>query len=390
MPSRRTMLASATALASIAVAGCATLTDREADLSGEWTQLGYDATNRNAALDRAVPGSVVTAWTAPTDRWPYVPPIVAADAVFHGASDSVRSLEAIDGTERWHRTLGGRIAAGLAVDDDVLIVPEQRLDDPDRLQALDLEDGEERWTLEFESRPFAPSVADGRVVCRTQDTCLAVESGETLWRTELDRLAYDEYNVPDADDFTATIAPAMTADAVAVPDHDALVCLDPDDGTEQWRVDLHGAISSPVAIDDAIVALGVHETVAVEDDGTERWRVERGGWGTIAAADEHVYTLARNGLSARSVADGEIDWEVSAGNEIYRGQPAVVGDAVLVADDDLLATDRDGPGLASSGEVFRVGDDHHATTYGGVAVGAGRIFVVDGFENQLVAFEPEP
>ncbi|AXR77304.1 PQQ-binding-like beta-propeller repeat protein [Natrarchaeobaculum sulfurireducens] len=389
MPSRRTMLTSAAVACAGVVAGCAAPDDRTPNLSGEWTQLGYDATNRNAALDRTVPGSVATAWTAPTDRWPYVPPIVATDAVFLAASDSVRSLEARDGTERWHRILEGRIAAGLAVSDDVVLVPEHRLDDPDRLRALDLEDGKAHWTLEFESRPFAPSVADGRVVCRTQEACLAVESGEILWRTELDQLAYDEYNVPDADDLTSTIAPAVTADAVAVPDHDALVCLDPDDGTERWRVDLHGAISSPVAIDGAIVALGVHETVAVEADGTERWRIDRGGWGAIAAADEHVYTLARNGLSARSVADGDAAWEVSAGNEIYRGQPAIVGDAVLMADDDLLAVDRDGPGLASSGEVFRVGDDHHATTYGGVAVGAGRIFVVDGFENRLVAFEPE-
>lgn len=390
MPSRRTVLASAITLAPIAVAGCAALTDREADLGGEWHQLGYDATNRNVVPDRTLPGSVTTAWTAPTDRWPYVPPVVAADAVFLGASDSVRSLEAGDGTERWHRTLEGRIAAGLAVDDDALIVPEHRLDDPDRLRALDLEDGEDRWAIDLESRPFAPSPLDGELFFRTQEACLAVEAGEVLWRTELDQLAYDEYNVPDADDFTATVAPAVTADGVAVPDYDALVCLDPADGAERWRVDLHGAISSPVAIDDAIIGLGLHETVAVDADGTERWRVERGGWGTIAAADEHVYTLARNGLSSRSVADGEDAWQISAGNEIYRGQPAIVGDAVLVADDDLVAIDRDGPGPASSGERFRTGDDHHATTYGGVAVGAGRIFVVDGFENQLVAFEPAP
>lgn len=192
-------------------------------------------------------------------------------------------------------------------------MPEHRREGADRLPAFDLVEGADRWSVTLESRPFAFSVMDDRIYLRTREACLDVADGELSWRTPLDRLVYDQYKVSDSQDFTSLIAPARTLDGVVVPDCDAVVSLDLENGTEQRRVDLRGSMASPVAVDDAILAVWIDEIVAVERGGSEH-----GGWTTIATADAEAYVAGRSALTALALDEGEHRWDVSALGDLQR------------------------------------------------------------------------
>lgn len=389
MPSRRQLLVGTGAIGIATLAGCTAFADREPDLTGDWPQLGRDRTNRNYAPEMTLPGDLEESWRVSVGSWPYTPPVVADGSVFVAGSRGVFALDAPDGTERWRRDIDGDVGAALAVVDGALLVPEHRREGTDRLRAFDLGDGADRWAVALESRPFAPSVADGRVYLRTRDACLAVADGELSWRTELDRLVYDRYNVRDTQDFTSLIAPAVTPDGVVVPDRDAVVALDPDDGTERWRVDLRGSMASPVAVDDGILAAGLDEVVAVERDGSERWRSEHGGWGTVASADADAYVAGGGTLTSLTLDEGERAWGVSTSGDVQRSQPAIVGDAALTVNNGGIAVRREDPGWLGDRELFRIGGDAtHVADHGGVAVGGGRVLVVDGIRGDAVGLEP--
>ena len=384
MPSRRELLAGATA---VALAGCTGSDERDPDLSGEWRQVGRDRGNRNHAPGVTLPSRIVESWRGNVGSWPYVPSVVADGTVYAAGSRGTFAFDAAGGAQRWHRGIDGDVAAALALADDALLVPEYRREGPgasNGILAVDPADGSYRWATELETRPFAPTLADGRAYLRTRDACVAVADGELLWRTELDRLVYDEFHVWDSTDFTSTIGPAVTDAGVVVPDRDAVVALDPADGSERWRVPLGGSMASPVAVDGAVLAVGVGSTVSVGDDGRERWRVDRGGWATLAAAADEAY-LAADELTALALGDGRRAWDAPAHGDVQRSQPAVLGDGVLSVGDGGVAVLREDPGLFDDRELFEI--DARAADHGGVAVGGGRVFVVDGSSGDLVAYE---
>lgn len=397
-PSRRDLLSGAAALGAAGLAGCAALdADREPDLSGDWPQVGLDATNSNHAPDRTLPAEVRVAWRHRIGGWPYVQPVVADGNVYAAGGYGVFALAAVDGAPRWPELVDLRPSGGLALTDGAVLVPHDppsRTENPPALVALDRATGTELWRVELEARGFAPSVADGVAYLRTDAAALAINLGgaadgpdRVRWREPLDPLRYEEYNA-FGDDMTTLIAPAVDAEHLYLPDDGSLLALGRASGEVRWREPLEAAMASPAADDEGVVATGIGGTVALGPDGEERWRIDRGSWTSAAAAEGTVY-VADSSLTAHDAADGTRRWEADGGAEIQASQPAVVGDAVAVAGGEVVANRRGDLGRFEDRELLTVREDGaHLAAHGGLAVGGGRLLVVDGIAGAVVAYEP--
>jgi len=388
MPSRRSFLAAWGTASVAALAGCLGSRDVDPDLSGNWRQVGYDATNANFAPDRVLPNSLTEAWRERIGDAGEFAPVVADGTVFAGGADGLFAFDAADGTHRWHRDVGGVVTDCAAVDDRTVLVSEFR-DGSHRIRGFDRDDGDERWSLTLDSRAFAPTVADGRAYLQLEDGCLAIADGEIDWRVEWDPIAYPEYNVRELASVAPSIAPAVMSDHVVAIDQDAIVALDPADGTERWRRDLHGSNASPVVVDDTVFGLGLDDVVALGPDGEERWRTEAGRWGSIAADDGAAYVLGSNELTGLDVGEGTESWTGHVPGDVVRSQPTVLGDAVAAMTTRGYVFRRDDPGFFGDRALFEFDGKFGDGFWGGVTAGAGFVFACDYGHGDLVAFGAE-
>jgi outer membrane protein assembly factor BamB len=389
MPSRRRVLAASGAIGACALAGCLGSRDVDPDLSGNWLQVGYDASNANFSPEQVLPNGLTEAWRERIGLAEQFIPIVVDGTVFAGGDDGLFAFDAADGTHRWDRDLEGLVTNGAAVDGETLLVTEYRDDNPSRVRGFDLDDGDEQWSLTIDSRPFAPTVVDGRAYLQLDSGCLAVSGGETDWHVEWEPIAYPEYNVRRLGTVASTIAPAATRDRVVVVDQDAIVALDPADGTEQWRRALHGANASPIVLDDTVLGLGLDDVVALDPDGEERWRMAAGRWGTIAAADGEIYVLGAGELTALDIENGEESWTGHVSGDVVRTQPTGVGNAVVATTSRGYVFQRGDPGFFGDRELFEFDGKFGTEFWSSATAGAGRVFACDRNHGDLVAFEPE-
>ena len=351
MPSRRRVLAASGAIGACALAGCLGSRDVDPDLSGNWLQAGYDASNANFSPEQVLPNGLTEAWRERIGLAEQFIPIVVDGTVFAGGDDGLFAFDAADGTHRWDRDLEGLVTNGAAVDRETLLVTEYRDDNPSRVRGFDLDDGDEQWSLTIDSRPFAPTVVDGRAYLQLDSGCLAVSGGETDWHVEWEPIAYPEYNVRRLRTVASTIAPAATRDRVVVVDQDAIVALDP--------------------------------------DGEERWRMAAGRWGTIAAADGEISVLGANELTALDVENGEESWTGHVSGDVVRTQPTGVGDAVVATTSRGYVFQRGDPGFFGDRELFEFDGKFGTEFWSSATAGAGRVFACDRNHGDLVAFEPE-
>jgi outer membrane protein assembly factor BamB len=162
------------------------------------------------------------------------------------------------------------------------------LPDANRLRALSVATGEERWTVDLPYCLSGPAVVDDRVYARgysSESRTVALTSdGTEQWRTPVGGLA----------------APAATDERVFVVDGD-LVALDAATGAERWRWDLRTDVvrAAPIAADEAVIALG-NRSAALRDErprfGTGSrvlWGLPRDVTDTIspAVAAGHLYVI---------------------------------------------------------------------------------------------------
>lgn len=128
------------------------------------------------------------------------------------------------------------------------------LPDANRLRALSVATGEQRWTVDLPYCLSGPAVVDDRVYARGYSsesrTVALTADGDEAWRVPVGGLA----------------APAATEERVFVVDGD-LVALDAATGEERWRWDLRTDIirASPVAADGAVIALGTRSAALREE-----------------------------------------------------------------------------------------------------------------------------
>lgn len=239
------------------------------------------------------------------------------------AFDGVHAL-APDGTERWHRPLGGAPSnsnlgtAHPVVVEGTVYAPTgsttSHTDAREGLYALDVADGSERWRYEVPSDvrgwTFAPAYADGTLYCAVLDlgvVALDAADGTVKW----------ERRVPVTGPPTVGEGRVFASVDPSGSDRSGVVGLDATTGEVTWRTVGDGTwLGRSVATAAGLVFHRERLSDIVCRDaatGEERWRDRRAatGLGTPAIAEGRVYTLARpeekgpSGLLALDVESGE-------------------------------------------------------------------------------------
>jgi outer membrane protein assembly factor BamB len=183
-----------------------------------------------------------------TERWRAQPggrfvtgaPAVGDGAVFAGANGVLKAFETGDGTERWGHTFGERskVQSTPAADSERVFVFVG-----DSLYAFDTATGEEVWAVHTGQSNVAPAVRDGVVYASAVDrqaeqahvSAFDAAEGTELWRTPLT----EGRRVVVGDG--AVYGFHYEAPAVA---------LDPEDGSELWRVGDAAASTTPAVADE--------------------------------------------------------------------------------------------------------------------------------------------
>jgi len=165
----------------------------------------------------------------------------------------------------------------------------------------------------------APAVADGLVVVATTGgvSALRFRDGAEAWRTTGltpnttgPTYGYDDEVVP----------PVLGGDGtVLVGGRDALVALDPDDGSERWRYTGADGFGPPAVNGGAVYAGASGAVVALDAaDGTERWTADvEDAAGLPAVADGAVVVDVDGGTLALEAATGEERWRSAVRGEFY-------------------------------------------------------------------------
>ncbi|WP_135828238.1 outer membrane protein assembly factor BamB family protein [Halorussus halobius] len=157
--------------------------------------------------------------------------VVVRDA--EAAGTTVRSIRR-DGEGRWSTEVPG--APGdvrPVVADGTVYVPAG-----DRLTALALGDGTERWSREAGRLRGSPAVGDGAVYYVADRTLSArdAEDGSVLW----------QFDPSDGRGFSAP--PAVAGERVYAAGRDTLYALAAADGSVRWAVEADGADAAPLVV----------------------------------------------------------------------------------------------------------------------------------------------
>jgi hypothetical protein len=389
--SRRTVLAAAgTALAG-ALAGCSSLGGEATPPAfddGDWHSYGNAIGNQNH-VGRGAP--------EPNDHriladanWPYAPPVVHQDVVYF-ASDRTVVAVGLDGTEAWSAPVAAGsderrvVSATPALDPDrgLLHVPTRvlpRSDGPDPapayVTAFSLDDGGHEWTSRVgDGRTYGVTPDRGSVYARSTTACVSLTAdGSERWRTALDPLAYDEYNL--FDDFATQVAPAVENTGVYVPDRDAIVKLEPGTGDELWRVDANAPYAAPVLDDGGVVQTGWQGVVATDSTGDVRWRRDLQSLAAAAVDGTDVY-VAGSDLHELDATTGETNWSTRlSGGETATAAPVVTDHSVVVDDDHPIAYRRDADGVLAPDRERWSYTEPHTSTYASPVIASGRLFAV--------------
>ncbi|APX96627.1 outer membrane protein assembly factor BamB family protein [Natronorubrum daqingense] len=347
-PTRRTLLASA-AVGSAGLAGCTTFQSASPDeppdsgvdelpdpddhifgADGSWSSFGCNASNTRAVADGEAP---------------------------------------VDGvSERW-RVEVGELSRGTPV------VADGRVYHPDHgeLQVLDADDGSELWTLEDARR--APICRDDVVYATVDSTIYALEpdTGDALWEHEFDASG------------TAMVL-AHTRTGVVCGVREEVVCLEPDDGSVEWRRDVfgnvleHGATFGPSGLVVATAAGMVYVFDEVIGEGWWRWQLPTELTCPPTAGRDAIYVACRDGTTyALTIQERDPVWSAETG---------VVNHGIGYVDDLVLATD--GQDLhAVDAETGTHHWDHEIGDWNHTAPAYGRETVFVGGD-RLWAFDPTP
>lgn len=284
----------------------------------------------------AADGTVL--WEHPIDERVSTVPAVGGDTVVVSSTTNTYGLAAADGTVRW-RGPGSR-GGPLVVDDTVYLVdsasPEG--DGTDRLFALSLEDGSERWRTdeEFSGGDRGIAAADGTIILvRTpadpnvlnQAVALDAATGEQQWQT---KLPFSELKCP----------PAIAAGTAYVFATGMTLALDLSTGEIQWRADYGSEFNAAVADGTVYVPTQTEDLVTLDAaTGEVQWTYNNGRWlmNDAALVGGTVYAMSNNDVMALSPEDGTRQWRY----EFEDASPL----GLVVADEQLFVT-------GSTGQIF--------------------------------------
>jgi eukaryotic-like serine/threonine-protein kinase len=267
--------------------------------------------------------------------WPGI--TATDDTVFVAYATDVLALNAGSGTQVWRypeKAEGSRsFFAPPTVNGEQLIVG----DYTNKLSAVSLQNGSERWVFTAEGRFIGSSlVVDDLILAPSNDHHLYAlnNQGQVQWKFEADHGLWG--------------TPAVDGEVVYLPSMDHfLYALRMNNGQEIWRTDVGGAIvHSPELSDDGRIYIGTlsNEVVALDTNGNIRWRIptDNAVWTRPALYDGVIYYGDLNGtIYAVNADSGSVVWRKDLGSG------AVVGSAVIVDDQIIFGTE--------NGELYAFG-----------------------------------
>ncbi|WP_293033816.1 PQQ-binding-like beta-propeller repeat protein [Natronococcus sp.] len=282
--------------------------------------------------------------------------VTAAGDRLYLVSDGVYAVDAATGEELWTFEETA-LESGSGIETPAVVTDGTVYAGGYGLYAIDAASGEERWHFETETLPetadgfdgsvgwlvsSAPAVARGTVVFNTALSILYtvdVETGEEAWSLE------------GAGRLRGT--PAVDVDAIYQAEDGGVSAIDLETGERRWRTEMSELFvrGSPTVANDTVYIVGGPLVGFDAETGEERWHVDPDseyertvtfGRTSPIATDETVYVAEddRSAVFAVSVADETVRWstEPTDGIGTHGGLAladglvyAIRGDGTLVA-----------------------------------------------------------
>jgi len=194
-----------------------------------------------------------------------------------------------------------------------------------RLSCFDLRSGDEQWKRFVKETARGAIVAANRLVIGSATgrlTAYDPADGREVWTFEETQ---DRFMAPPAAGHGLVFQPGVSG---------FLYALDPNDGTERYRVKVDGPMVGGVAVAELVVGADMPGRVYGIDaqDGTVRWRTDIGApvWTKPAVAEGRVFVGHSGGeLVALNLVDGRVLWRFQA-FEVIAASAAVIGRFVAV------------------------------------------------------------
>jgi outer membrane protein assembly factor BamB len=266
------------------------------------------------------------------DRDHYPDVLARGETVYVGDGETVRLLDAADGSVRWEFRDEKYTSVRTATDELAL------LDDDDGLVALSPTDGSERWRFAPErGHVWADRVADGDAIYfgTTEGQFYAVDAadGAVRWRTDFPGEADAGYDT----DYPHLVPASATDDRVLVWESEAgrLYGLDRDSGRRRWTVETDSEVYGfPGTVRDGVAYLNdaPHLRAISTADGRESWRYDFGrelGW-KPTVLDDGIY-VGGSGEAAAVERDGTERWRFATGDGSHASVVDSLGDALVVS-----------------------------------------------------------
>ena len=251
----------------------------------------------------------VRRWRFGEDGLAMVP--VARDGTLYVVTES-NELEALDptgGQVRWSRATDFTVGFRPEIGEEIVVMSE---DDGETVRAVDVGDGDERWTTTIDGEiANSPVIESGLVYVSTgfengTSTLVALDAadGRHVWTADISgRLARGPFGASDSLSLVATGS-----------NTDTLYALDSVDGTVRWDVDLSGRVRTPLTGSHGTIYAGSDDgTITAFDagSGTERWSFDTGhpvrrelavsgGTVYVGSVDDLVYAL--------DAETGSVEW----------------------------------------------------------------------------------
>lgn len=399
-------------------------TGAEAEATAAIAQFQQDAQNTGQSGD-APPASLSENWRLDTSLPPKA--LIASNESVYFLQNGLWAYDAVSGEAQWGNPFYVKSSSTPAVSGDTVYVPIGGAgaikQDTAGIAAFDVSDGRLRWrTPENLHVGTPPTLHDGTVfACGFSDNAyaLAVDAatGEEHWREPIEELAIEEPETFDTDAYWndeglddirhRLVAPAVSDGIVyvAAGRPPALIALDAEDGSEQWRVSLDALDEAPEdsevggapSVHEEMVYIGTREggLYAIDAGGEQQWAepVENGITQSIAADASGLYVPASRAtrnpgpqVTIKLDHDGSQQWSVDVGRF---QQPPIITDQYLISGDDEMAVIRrkdDGEAVWTFEPESRAISD---VVYSGrpeqMAVSGGTVYVATD-SRYLVAF----
>jgi outer membrane protein assembly factor BamB len=373
-PTRRQLLATCGAVTLTASGGCLDGLTGTDDTDGgdgraNWPTAGYDRANTNHSPEAGAVRGVTEATRI--DGWVRTQPVVV-DGTVYLTGGRLRAVDVDSGEEQWtvapEEGQGNFSWAAPTVHDDTVYVANGH----QRVHAIDAATGETQWTTGIDVGSYlSPTVGrNGEALFVGGDghvSRLDAGTGAVEWTTDLFG------QVRRTLGYRASVVYAVTEGG-------ELYALDDGDGGGYWRVDLPAKSQCSPTVGRQQVYVGTFDGFvhAVDTDRANlAWSTEVGGFakGGIAVTDDTVYADGGRRLHAMDADSGKKQWAFDVGTTGDHA-PVVTGDTVYTTGDRLYALKPDGGLTGGTVRQETIRFTHRVGGYAGpMSVADGRLFV---------------